>query len=68
MMGGVDLSALTVPVFTAVFGAGWGACYAIVVTPMKARLDKLEQRMAQVESAKDERIANLEARLAMHIG
>lgn len=68
MMEGVDLSALTVPVFTAVFGMGWGACHAVVVTPMKTRLKDLEDRMSAVEAAKDARIAALEAKLTKHIG
>lgn len=68
MIDGVDMSALTVPVFAAVFGMGWAACYSIVVIPMKDRLKGLEDRMKAVENAKDERIASLEAKLIKHIG
>jgi hypothetical protein len=67
-MNGVDLSALTVPVFTAVFGMGWGACHAVLVRPMKQRLDEMEARLSTVEAAKDARIAALEKALNIPAG
>lgn len=43
-MPNVDLGALTIPIFTAIFGAGWGSCYLWIAKPLKDRLDKLETK------------------------
>jgi hypothetical protein len=64
-MGDIDLTALNVPLFSAIFGMGWGACYTILVLPMKERVNKLEARIVAVEEAKDERIAALERKLGI---
>lgn len=56
-----DLSGLTVPIFTAVFGMGWASCYAILVKPLQGRVTDLERRMLTIEEAKANRIAALEA-------
>jgi len=60
-----DMGDLTVPVFSAIFGAGWGACYTILVLPTKERVNKLETRIDEIEKAKDERIAVLERKLGI---
>lgn len=52
---------LSVPAFTAVFGMGWGACYAILVKPLQLRVEGLEARMLTIEDIKDRRIKALEA-------
>jgi hypothetical protein len=64
-MPDMDLGALTIPIFASIFGAGWGACYTVLVLPMKERVTKLESRMADIEKAKDERIQNLERKLGI---
>lgn len=61
----LDLGALTIPIFTAIFGAGWSSCYAILVRPMQERMTALESKLDSIEKAKDERIAALEQRLGM---
>ncbi len=62
---GLDLTALTVPVFAGVWGMGWGACYVTLVKPMHARLSAMETKLTAIESAKDQRIAALENRLGI---
>ena len=62
---GLDLTALTVPVFAGVWGMGWGACYVTLVKPMQARLSALETKLTAIESAKDQHIAALENRLGI---
>ena len=64
-MSQIDLSGLTVPIFSAVFGMGWTACYAIVVAPLKQRVDALESRMLTIDEIKDRRIAALEMALGI---
>lgn len=59
----VDLGALTIPAFAAIFGAGWLACVRILVQPMKERLSALEARLAEIEKERDTRLAMLEAGL-----
>lgn len=61
----VDLGALTIPIFTGIFGAGWTACYAIVVRPMTAELQALKTKVAEVEKDKDDRIKKLEQKLGI---
>jgi hypothetical protein len=61
----INLGALTIPVFTTIFGAGWGACYAIVVRPLTAELQDLKTKVAAVEKDKDERIKKLEVKLGI---
>lgn len=56
---GVVMAAATV------FGSGWGACFTILVRPMRDRMGALEQKLEAIEKAKDERIAALEQRLGM---
>jgi len=61
----IDLSGLTVPIFSAVFGMGWAACYTIVVAPLKQRVDALETRMLAIDEIKDRRIMALEMALGI---
>lgn len=62
-MPDIDLGVLTIPVFGAIFGAGWLSCVTILVNPMKERLSALEARLAEIEKARDTRLAMLEAGL-----
>ena len=62
-MPDVNLGALTIPIFCAIFGAGWGACYAILVRPLGERLKALETKMAEVNAERDKRLAALEHRV-----
>lgn len=64
-MPDMDLGALTIPIFTAIFGAGWGACYTVLVIPNKERMARLENRLDDIEKAKDGRIAALERKLGI---
>lgn len=43
-MPNIDLGQLTIPVFAAIFGAGWASCYQWIAKPMKDRLTQLEAR------------------------
>ncbi len=49
----------------AIFSAGWGSCYVVLHLPNKARIEKLEARLTEIEKAKDSRIAALEQKLGM---
>jgi hypothetical protein len=62
---GLDLTALTVPVFAGVWGMGWGACYVTLVKPMQARLSAMETKLATIETGKDQHIATLEKALGI---
>lgn len=62
-MGALDLSGLTVPIFTAVFGMGWGACYANMVLPLRDRLTKAETRMTKIEEQNAAELAELRRKL-----
>jgi len=64
-MPDIDLGALTIPVFVSIFGAGWTACFATLVRPMRERMTALEAKLASIEAAKDIRIAALEKRLGI---
>lgn len=64
-MPDIDLGALTIPVFATIFGAGWAACYTILVVPMKARVEKMDARLTEIEKAKDQRIEALERKLGI---
>ena len=59
MMPDMDLGALTIPVFTAIFGAGWGACHTIMVRPLNERLTKLEAKMEAVEAEQARELVEL---------
>lgn len=48
-MPDVDLGALTIPVFAAIFGAGWTACQQFVVKPLRETIDKHERRIRVLE-------------------
>ena len=61
----IDLGAMTIPVFVSIFGMGWGACYSVLVSPMKERLTSLETRLAEIEAHKDDRIRALETKLGL---
>ena len=43
-MPNIDFGALTIPIFTTIFGMGWGSCYLWIAKPLKERLDKLEAK------------------------
>lgn len=58
-MPDVNLGALTIPVFTAIFGAGWTACYTFIVRPMEARLTKLEAKQDSIEEERNRELAEL---------
>jgi hypothetical protein len=64
-MQGLDLNGVTVPVFTGVFGLGWGMCYTILVRPLRAELDSLRAKVDSIEKDKDERIKALEKKAGL---
>ncbi len=55
----LDLGALTIPVFVAIFSAGWTACLAIKVKPLTERITVLEEKEKTVDEAKDEELKML---------
>jgi hypothetical protein len=61
LMPDVDLGVLTIPVFAAIFSAGWGACVAILVRPMRLRMAAMEAKLDELEKAREVRLALLEA-------
>lgn len=61
-MPDIDLGMLTIPVFAAIFGAGWTACVVILVRPMRERLIEMETKLDQIEQARAIRLALLESR------
>ena len=56
---------ITWEVGAAIFSAGWGSCYVILHLPNKARIEKLETRLTEIEKAKDKRIEALEQKLGL---
>lgn len=48
-MPDIDLGALTIPVFAAIFSAGWTACQTFVVKPLRETVDKHEARIRLLE-------------------
>lgn len=64
-MPDIDLGALTIPIFCSIFGAGWLACFTILVRPLKDRVSLLETEVAENNAAKDLRIAALERKLGI---
>ena len=64
-MPDINLGALTIPVFSSIFGAGWLACFTILVRPLKDRVSLLETEVSRTNEAKDLRIAALERKLGI---
>ncbi len=62
-MPDVNLGALTIPIFSAIFGAGWASCYAVLVRPLTIRVERLEAEQSAQSAARDRRLADLEKRL-----
>lgn len=58
-----DFGAMTIPAFVGVFSMGWGACYAQLYLPLKARLEKAESRMDKIEAANAAELAALRQKL-----
>lgn len=48
-MPDIDLGALTIPVFAAIFSAGWGACQLYVVKPLQETIKKQDERIVRLE-------------------
>ena len=46
-----DLLGVSVPQFIAIWGMGWGACYALMYLPLKARVEALETKQADLFAA-----------------
>ena len=61
----VDLGALTIPIVSAIFGTGWGACHTIMVRPLIARLTKLE---AKTEAMEVEQVKELKELRRLRMG
>jgi hypothetical protein len=62
MLPAVDLGALTIPIFVALFAAGWTTCVRVLVLPMRERMKDIEAKLDQIERERDIRLATLEAR------
>lgn len=62
MFPSIDLGALTIPVFAAIFGAGWATCVRVLVLPMRERMKDMEAKLDQIERDREIRLALLEAR------
>lgn len=43
----IDLG-ISVPQFIAIWGMGWGACYALMYLPLKARVEALEKKQTDL--------------------
>ena len=48
-MPDIDLGALTIPVFAAIFSAGWSACQVFIVKPLRETIDELKGRIQRLE-------------------
>ncbi len=59
----VDLGALTIPIFATILGAGWLSCYTILVKPLTARIEKMEQKQETIDLARDEEIRMLRSKV-----
>lgn len=55
----VNLGALTIPIFAAIFGAGWAACRLILVGPLEKRMEKMEARDDAYRSQKDKELQEM---------
>ncbi len=55
----LDLGALTIPVFAAIFGAGWTACRLYLVKPLEKRVTHLEAQDEAYRREKDEELRAL---------
>lgn len=49
-LAGLNLGALTIPVFATIFSMGWSACYVWVARPLKERVANLEKRQNELEN------------------
>jgi len=63
----LDLGALTIPIFSTIFGAGWAACYAIVVRPLTQELTALKAKVEAGDRDKDARLKAIERKLGLLI-
>ena len=61
----IDLGGVPIPIFAAIFSAGWMSCWTIVVLPMKSRVTALEEKVERIETNKDLLITNLQRRLGL---
>lgn len=61
-MPDIDLGVLTIPIFAAIFGAGWLACVRVLVQPMRERMLVMETKLSEIEHERAVRLALLEAR------
>jgi hypothetical protein len=64
-MPDIDLGALTIPIFSTIFGAGWAACYAVVVRPLSQELQSLKAKVEESDRSKDDRIRLLEKKVGL---
>lgn len=55
----LNLGALTIPIFTAIWGGGWLSCYVILVKPLTARIEKMEVKQAAIEVERDTELRTL---------
>ena len=42
-MQNIDFGTMTIPVFAAIFGMGWGSCYLWIAKPLRERVTALEK-------------------------
>lgn len=52
----IDLGALTIPAFVAIFGMGWTACRVYLVKPLEKRVEGLEARDQAYRKEVDEEL------------
>lgn len=55
-MPDVDLGSLTIPIFAAIFAAGWTACRVYLVKPLERRVAALEARDEAYRKAVDDEL------------
>jgi len=59
----IDLGALTIPAFVAIFTLGWGACVRYLVKPLEKRIETLEARDVAYRLAVDEELKGYRQRV-----
>jgi len=55
----VDLGALTIPIFAAIFSAGWSAYHLFIGRPLSSRVEKLEAKLDAIEQNKEAELTAL---------
>lgn len=62
-MPDVDLGALTIPAFAAIFSAGWTSYHVFIGRELRSRVERMETRMDEIEKEDREELATLRQKL-----